>query len=740
MALSKKVLLQLIIICIASGFLNCSNNVKEVNNSKFPAISGLLERRLPEHKNSFVFKEILEEGDTDVFEIWTKDGKVEISGNNEISMASGLNWYLRYYCHVRPTWDNFDISLPKELPKVKEKIRQESSVDNSYYLNYCTFNYSMSFWNWERWEKEIDFMALNGVDLPLAITGAEATWQNTLNRLGYTKEEIDVFLPGPAFNSWWLMGNLEGWGGPLPQNWIDGHVDLQKKILERMKAFGMKPILPAFYGMVPNSLIEKYPDADIRDQGIWAGGFTRPAFLAPTDPLFDKIASIFYEEQDKLFGSSEYFSGDPFHEGGSTLGIDVPKAGKNILKNMHKSSPKAKWVLMAWGHNPMNEMFNLINDNDVLILDLEANNYPKFEMHNNWGDKPFIWGIIGNFGGNTGLFGRMDATVNEFNRILNHPGLTNTNGVGVIPEAIENNPVMYELQFELKWRKNKVDLSKWLNDYAFSRYGKENQDIEEAWQVLRSTVYSNRMARNNEQQGTTESVFCARPSLKIEKVSSWGTSKLYYNPSDLLPAWKAFVAQSNEFKDSPSFEYDLVDVTRQVLANYGQWVHTKMTEAYAEKKISSFRAFSDLFLELIKDQNELLNTKTEFMLGPWIASARAWGQTKAEKDLYEFNARTLLTTWSFQDSNLHDYSHREWGGLLSDFYFPRWEMFISKLASDLKGEPSEEIDYYSFEENWNKEHKFYATEEQQDCILKADEIYNKYYDKIQASYQQNTDK
>lgn len=89
----------------------------------------------------------------------------------------------------------------------------------------------MAFWDWNRWEKEIDWMALNGVNLPLAIVGTEAVWKNTLNRLDFSETEIESFIPGPAFTSWWLMGNLEGWGGPVTDTHIQQQVVLQQKIL-----------------------------------------------------------------------------------------------------------------------------------------------------------------------------------------------------------------------------------------------------------------------------------------------------------------------------------------------------------------------------------------------------------------------------------------------------------------------------------------------------------------------------
>ena len=119
-------------------------------------------------------------------------------------------------------------------------------------MNYCTHSYSAAWWNWDRWEYEIDMMALNGINMPLAITGTESVWYATLIDLGFTDEEARDFLAGPAFLAWQLMTNLEHHGGPLPMSWIKSHEELGKKILERELAFGMKPIQQGYSGFVPN--------------------------------------------------------------------------------------------------------------------------------------------------------------------------------------------------------------------------------------------------------------------------------------------------------------------------------------------------------------------------------------------------------------------------------------------------------------------------------------------------------
>lgn len=66
----------------------------------------------------------------------------------------------------------------------------------------CTAGYSSAWWQWHQWEKSIDWMALNGINLALAFTAQEAIWQRLYQEFNLTKEEIDEHLGGPAFLPW----------------------------------------------------------------------------------------------------------------------------------------------------------------------------------------------------------------------------------------------------------------------------------------------------------------------------------------------------------------------------------------------------------------------------------------------------------------------------------------------------------------------------------------------------------
>src|ERR1035437_2682538 len=118
--------------------------------------------------------------------------------------------------------------------------------------------------------------------------------------MGFTNQELSTFFSGPAYFSWFWMGNLDGWGGPLPLGWMISHKELQQKILKRERELGMKPVLSAFTGHVPAAFRLKYPNAKLK-QTNWGSGFPDTYILDSEDPLFTEIGKKYIEKQTKLY-------------------------------------------------------------------------------------------------------------------------------------------------------------------------------------------------------------------------------------------------------------------------------------------------------------------------------------------------------------------------------------------------------------------------------------------------------
>lgn len=694
-------------------------------------VNGLLERIDSGASKKFIIQ--VKKGQSDFFELDQKGDKVVIRGNNYVNIATGLNWYLKYYAGIHLSWNGMTARLPESLPKVSAPVRKETDLSLRYDFNYCTYSYTMAFWDWERWEKEIDWMALHGINLPLAVVGQECVWKNMLEKLGYTKEEINKFIAGPAFLAWWAMNNLEGWGGPNPDSWYTQQEALQKKILKRMREYGIEPVFPGYSGMVPHDANKKL-GLNVTEPALW-NGFTRPAFLLPTDSRFNEIASLYYKELEKLFGKANYYSMDPFHELEDAGSVDFDAAGKAVLKAMKDVNPKATWVIQGWTENPRPEMIKNLNNGDILILDLFSECRPMWGIPSIWKREKgyeqhdWLFCMIENFGGNVGLHGRMDQLLNNFYLTKNNPLAAHLKGIGLTMEGSENNPVMFELMCELPWRPEKFTKEEWLKDYLFARYGVRDEKITQAWSILAGGIYN--CPFGNNQQGPHESIFCGRPGLNNFQASSWSKMQNYYDPTSTEAAARLMLEVADKYKGNNNFEYDLVDIVRQSLSDRGRIVYNQTIADFKSFDKKSFAAHSQEFLNILLAQDRLLGTRSEFRVGRWIEQARNLGTTPEEKDLYEWNARVQITTWGNRvcanDGGLRDYAHKEWNGLLKDFYYKRWAAYWQTLQDVLDGKPMVELDYYAMEEPWTLAHNPYASQPEGDCVSVAKEVFNEVF-------------
>lgn len=62
-------------------------------------------------------------------------------------------------------------------------------------------------------------------------------------------------------------------------------------------------------------------------------------------------------------------------------------------------------------------------------------------------------------------------------------------GVGITPEGINQNYVMYEFALERGWEHDSVATDKWFDHYAFARYGQRNVFVQSAWERLRVSFF-----------------------------------------------------------------------------------------------------------------------------------------------------------------------------------------------------------------------------------------------------------
>jgi len=647
------------------------------------AAKALAQRVIPAQAGHFVF-ETLPADTCDYFTLRSEGRKIVVGGNDANSMAVGLNHYLKYWCHVNIGWFAWDKgTMPKTLPRVETPVRHTARVPERFFLNYCTYGYTMPWWGWKEWEHFIDWMALNGINLPLAITGQESIWYQVWTELGLNDEEVRNYFTGPAHLPWHRMLNIDRWGGPLPKSWLEGQEALQKQIVARERELNMKPVLPAFAGHVPPELRRIYPNARIERMSDWAGFALEdyPWFLDPEDPLFPVIQKKFLDKEVEIYGTDHVYGIDIFNE-------MIPKSwepdylgrvSKGVYESLAAADPNATWLQMTWlFYNERKYWFENDSDERVkafltsypaersILLDYYCERMEVWRKTQSYYGIPFIWCYLGNFGGNTFLAGNIQEIGNLIEGTFAEAG-PSFKGLGSTLEGFDCNPFMYQFIFEKAWDfPQHQDLDTYAAALAWSRTGVDNEEAKDAWKDLFDEIYIQRSVPGH------SPIMNLRPS--FGRSSSYHSSVRFNYENDKL---REVVRQLLEADGhGPSYEFDLVNLTRQWLSNRFEQRFADYKSAYEARDTEAMSACKDELLGIFDTLDELLASQPYFLVGKWIADARNWGATPEEADYFESNARNLLTSWGDRGNLLTDYADRSWAGLVGTYYKPRWEMFF----------------------------------------------------------------
>ena len=685
--------------------VSCKAVRPESDDPRIAAAQRLCARLLPRQSRNVDFEIV--PSDSCFFAFEAKEGRLKICGDNVNSLAVGLGTYIREWCKTDVTWFARDkVREPWRLPETEGRIVRKALVDNRFFLNYCTYGYSLPWWKWEDWERLIDWMAIHGVTLALANTAQESAWMETWKEFGLDEKCIREYFTGPAFLPWHRMTNIDHWHGPLPEGWMEGQKDLQRKIIAREMELGISPVLSAFSGHVPEALKEVFPEANITRLGRWSG-FDESCsawYLNPTDSLFGVIQRTYLEKQKELFG-------DGFHVYGVDLFNEVnppswdpdylASAARETYATLCESDPDAVWLQMSWLFWHRRNMWtperieayiSPVPKGRLIMLDYYCEKVEIYRNTSNFYGQNFIWSYLGNFGGETMIAGDFRDTGKKISRVLEEAS-GECVGLGCTLEALDVNPVMYEYVLDRAWTQDGDDDS-WIDRLADSRAGAADVHARKAWHILFEKV-------QKQISGHVISQIPARPSM--DGTAKWNIPTTAYENSDLLAAWGELL-QSGHY-DTPSFRFDCVNWARQCLDNYFTRLYAELREAYKAGNADMVKAKGDRMLEIARDVDELVGADAYFLMGKWIEDARAWGESSEEKDYYETDARLLLTCWGAKGGILTDYANRDWNGLIGTYYIPRWEKYISGLQESLENAAPYDYDAFlswcnDFEWNW----------------------------------------
>jgi alpha-N-acetylglucosaminidase len=660
-------------------------------------VKQVLERSIGKNY-SRLFELKLTQQATNEFSVVVSKNKVSVSGNSPVSVCRGVYDYLSNACNSLISWSGSRINIPEILPAYSVNVR--SPFQYLYYFNVVTPGYTTAYWDWARWEKEIDWMAMHGLDMPLIPGAHEAILSRVFQQLGFTKAELDDYFTGPAHFPWNKMGNINGWDSPLPVSYFPKQVKLTHQVLNRLKELQMHPIVPAFAGFVPKGIQRIYPGEKVRELD-W-GGFEKKYhayILEPGSELFNKIGRMYIKEWEKEFGKAEFYLADSFNEMDVPVSSDPATAlkelagyGESVYNSIKDANPEATWVMQGWTFpyqekdgklfwtpERLNALVSKVPDNKLLILDL-ANEYnrlfwktdPSWKTYDGFFGKKWVYSFIPNMGGKTSFNGRLDMYATMTAEALQYPNKKNLVGFGFAPEGIENNEIIYEMLSEEGWRNTAIDLNKWIEKYCLRRYGAFPETMKQAFSYFNQSCFGS---------------FTDHPKFKYQHSPANKKYNGTVNKSEEFGKGVAlFLKSSMESGTNKLYVYDAIEFATQ-------WMGLKADElliAFQQKGETDYELL-DKALLLMTEIDRLLESHPNWKLENWDRFAAGWGDTPEEIKYYSANARRLITTWG---GYINEYAAKTWSGLIRDYYIPRWKLYYEARKNGNR------FNLKEWEENW----------------------------------------
>ncbi len=634
----------------------------------------------------FVFKYESSLAGNSAYKVEAVRGKVVVTGNSTEALCRGCYDYLKNGCQSIVCWSGSRIHIPEQLPNYRHEV--QSPYRYHYYFNIVTHGYTTAYWDWPRWEKEIDWMALHGLNMPLIEGAHEAILYRVFKKMGLTDGEIAHFFTGPAHFPWNQMGNIVGWDGNIPNSYWKKQVALTHRIVNRMKELGMHPIVPAFAGFVPEGIKRLNPDIALR-QLKWNGFGQKyqASILPPDSKLFREIGSLYVREWEKEFGKNKFYLADSFNEMEVPLSADSTKAlnelslfGNSVYQSIKEGDPNAVWVMQGWTFpcfklngklfwtpERLNALCSKVPDDKLMILDL-ANEYnrlewnidPSWKMYHGFFGKMWIYSFIPNMGGDVGLNGRLDLYASMPCEALNYAGKKNLTGFGFAPEGIENNEAVYELLSDVGWSASPIDINDWVAGYCRARYGCASARMLSAWKLFLKSCYGS---------------FADHPRYRYQFRPSEDYAETVNSSPEFTKGVKLFLDCSGECSASRLYQNDAIEFAVQYLSLV---VDRKLVAC--EKNPRDTVSFKGA-MDLLDQMDRLMASHPLNRLDRWVNYARKWGDNPQEANYYEANAKRLVTTWG---GEVNDYSVRTWSGMIKDYYKVRWLKYQSSVDSGYK--------------------------------------------------------
>ena len=616
----------------------------------------LIKRNTPRIADQFLLKTIESDNGYDCYEIYSEDKKVVLAGNSPLSQAMAYYDYLGKYHGVVITSGDYDISTISSAPLPEEKISRTIKKKIRAMTSYESFSLNGNFRGFDRWEKEIDFMAMHGFNRALQPVGFDGVLFRTLTDIGMPENFCLEFSSGPAFLMNQLTGNIAGTNSVNSKEYLERKITVGKLISDRERSLGIEPIFPAAIPSVPFSLRKKYIKMDIFKAPMWYN-FPPIFFIRPKNAFFSVFNKKFLTIQREALGETHSYIFEGVYESDKKgYNSHLADLGKALEEMLGEFDAEAVCYLHTSSINA--DFFKNCSGDRYIFLD----NCEMSKSSDILNGRKYIPEISGNRYGRTGIYGNVQ-------KLCDNPFANSELGGALSFDTFDINPVYCAAALKAITTDGSFDRDEFIRDFCAKRYKTDSftDDIISLIDLCSSDE-------------CTGSIICARPCTNVKHTAPYDTMERDYDFHRLYQIAQN-IANSDD-KKIDATRTDLQSIVRQFLSDLAYPVYIKATEFFKEKNVRNFEQASNLFLEICEDIDRLLRTREETNFCTKYLEAQELGSSQEEKESLQINFLLLHTIWGpFDHSILYDTVWNEWGGLVKDYYEARWHMYYRSLAA-----------------------------------------------------------
>ena len=244
------------------------------------------------------------------WEVAASGGDIYIRGGSALAQAVGLRRFLEDYAGMSLAYAGAEERVTftlrvKKLPLPFAPMRGELPAQTRACFGPLTFAGSPCWWDWDRWQDEIDILALYGVNEALLLTGSEHAWFQTLRGEGIGTDYVMGGMSAPPYWPRQLQGRFDNVLPPVDPMYLKSRGQLGKAIAGRMRAWGITPVPPAFPGTVGSNMYGILRNgARLVPQPSW-NGYKFVYKIDPACPAYTRLKEAYEAQITQIFGETE---------------------------------------------------------------------------------------------------------------------------------------------------------------------------------------------------------------------------------------------------------------------------------------------------------------------------------------------------------------------------------------------------------------------------------------------------